>query len=602
EELPRILPTLALNTLFSSLAMGGTTLLSHRLRGALLNEETQSYLLLRHLGLRAGTTGGGGLLMLGASSLSERFSTGHWRAPRSEEIAETYANMLMWDAGAAGLRRIGNRFWWRAQLGPRLMRRRIQPLVSELMNRNPWLAQTPREQRALENYVGGRLASGQSIEAMELGLQDGLEPYWHQGEISFRPRTPVVRAPRPAGESPVASGRRRDVADEAVPPDQALPVENSPMDDIHNVPLEVLQGLWSLPMRPLPREILSSPLLRPIHQLRVGRQSFYLGRVIEGVRQRSSGGSESRRYVLALVPVEVDGRQVLKRRFFYVSSSDAGAWRSSPFMMGNAHIMKGMGRHYTQETQPVWEIAQALMRLEQRGPAPTQMPLQDLTRYISLSSEALGEAGERTMIAGFGQEIEFPAVPGTTALQAMQPGEVFALPPGWGWGSSKSIEATLRQMVNLRWPDGFIPDFTQAPTREMRQPTSLLGPLTFREYRGASIGDPSTGRRRPLVWIMGEDGQGRTWVRHLHYGDSEVNSYGVYSDVFDSGVLTSKPLEYADQAALLHEPYSRPFNAEYRDISPALTLLEPIRRYREARGLSPRLTPEDTPTILDINR
>lgn len=381
-------------------------------------------------------------------------------------------------------------------------------------------------------------------------------------------------------------------------PDRPLPHHPLRMDQINNIPHRELEKIWELPMRDLPREILASPIYRPIHKVRSGEQDFYLSRVFETFRE-VEGVIEKRRYVLALVPVKVDGNTVLKRRFFYASGSDAGAWRASPYMVGDNHIAKGVGRHYTQETQPTWEISEALLRLEQHGPAPYEIPHLDFTHYISSSSKALDSNAQRTMLVGFQGEVFFPKPAGITSIQKLQPGKAFALPEGWGWGSKSDIQSTLSQMINMRWPDGFIPDFTRAPHRMLHQPNSLLGPLSFREYRGAYLVDETTGRKRPITWVLGEDMQGRAWVRHLHFADSAVNSYGVYSEVLDSGILTSKPLEYSAQAGLLPEIYRRPFNSQYTDISPTLTLLEPIRRYRAARGLSPLLLqPIDLPTLI----
>lgn len=447
-----------------------------------------------------------------------------------------------------------------------------------------------KDQGFVENFLDAGILYGQALAGARLAnaatrgaLQRNLAEF-KMGIENLKRGMPV---PSPAELA----------ADAVKAPEGPLPHAPLPMDAIHNIPHQELQRIWNLPMRALPREILASPEFRPIHRIRAGNQDFYLSKIIEAVRIRE-GVAEKRRYVLALVPVEVEGRTVLKRRFFYTSGSDAGAWRSSPYMVGDHHIAKGVGRHYTQETQPTWEISEALMRLEQQGPAPHEIPLPAFIRYISSSSEALGPQAQRTMLVGFQEEVDFPRAQGITHLQRMQPGKIFALPEGWGWGSIANIQETLRQMINMRWPAGFIPDFTQAPSRVMHQPNSLLGPLTFREYRGAHVVEESTGRRRPVVWVLGEDGQGRAWVRHLHYGDSAVNSYGVYADVLDSGILTSKPLEYSSQTGLLPELYRRPFNHEYSDISPALTLLEPIRRYRAARGMAPLLQAVDMPTMM----
>jgi len=592
EEFPRILPALALNTLLSSVAMGGTLLSGRVGRAMFVEEERGLPLFARHLGLRIWNTGGAGLLQLGAGALGQGILTGRWETPNRETAAETFLTMMMWDVGAAGLRRVGNRLWWRAQLGPYVAQERLGRLADRLMDQNRWFVQNPAERQQLENYLGSRRASGRSLAPILEGLNAGLEPYWNRGEIAFRPSTPGSRAPQPVE----AAGA---IDDAVVSPTDApegapsLTVEQRLNDEVHNVSFEDLQRLWNLPMRPLPREILSSPILRPIHRVQVGPREFFLSRILESVGESGS----RRRYALAVTPVVVEGQTVLKRRFFYISNSDAGGWRASPFVSADGHIHKGLGVHYTQETQPVWEINEALIRLEQAGPSPFELPAQQLNRYVSLASPALGQEGARTMTAGFVEEVEFPAVQGITDVGAMRPGEVFALPEGWGWGFRSEVERTLQDMRSLEWPEGFIPDFNQPPARELRQPNSLLGPVVFREYRGAVGRDRSSGRSRDMVWIMGEDGQGRSWVRHLYFADSPVNSYGVYSEPVDSGILTSKPLEYRSQAGQLREPYSRPFNGEYTDISPALTLLEPIRRYRAARGFAPLLTEADTPTF-----
>ncbi|MFO1462829.1 MAG: hypothetical protein U1F66_03565 [bacterium] len=577
EELPRILPALALNTLLSSAAMGGAMVSGRVGRAMFLEQERSMPLVAQHLGVRIWTTGTGGLMQLGAGALGQGILTGRWETPNRETAAETFLNMLLWDLGSAGLRRIGNRLWWRAQLGPQVTGR-IGDLAEAMTARNRWLAQSPAERLGLENYLGRRQASREGLQEIIDGMGEGLEPYWNEGQIAFRRSSPSLR-----GQGP----------DAVATPDEAAPVEQRVSDEVYNVPFEALQRLWNLPMRSLPREILSSPILRPIHRVQVGPHEFFLSRIFE---TESENGTR-RRYALALVPVVVDGQAVLKRRFFYTSNSDAGAWRCSPFAMGDGHLMKGVGRHYTQETQPVWEISEALHRLENEGPLPYVLPEEELHRYISIASPALGEEGIRTMTAGFTEEVEFPRVVGITQLGRIQPGRAFALPRGWGWGHHPNVEQTLQDIRNLAWPEGFLPDFNQSPARQLVQEHSLLGRVTFREYRGGYARDRESGRNRPLVWVMGEDSRGRAWVRHLYFADSPVNSYGVHSEIIDSGILTSKPLEYRSLAGQLEPPYARSFNDEYVDISPALTLLEPIRQYRAARGLGLLLTEANTPTI-----
>jgi len=92
-------------------------------------------------------------------------------------------------------------------------------------------------------------------------------------------------------------------------------------------------------------------------------------------------------------------------------------------------------------------------------------------------------------------------------------------------------------------------------------------------------------RTREVIWTMAEDGTGRVWIQSIRFADAKPNSYGVYNEVIDSGILTSKPLEYSDQSYGVPETHRRPFNKIYEDITPLLDILQPIKKYREARGI-----------------
>ena len=55
-------------------------------------------------------------------------------------------------------------------------------------------------------------------------------------------------------------------------------------------------------------------------------------------------------------------------------------------------------------------------------------------------------------------------------------------------------------------------------------------------------------------------------------------------EFIDSGIITSKPLEYDDQADGIPEEYKSPIeDSEYDDITPFLALLYPIERYKDAK-------------------
>ncbi|MCE9624129.1 MAG: FHA domain-containing protein [Deltaproteobacteria bacterium] len=338
-----------------------------------------------------------------------------------------------------------------------------------------------------------------------------------------------------------------------------------------------MNGLEALNKRPHVAEILHDPNLKPVTKVKVGDQTFYLSRVIETVDEEGN----VRPHVLALVPVQENGTTVLKRRFFYKSNSDGG-WRASPYMLGG-HYAKGVGKHYTQETQPIPELNEQFQILENAGSGVPKVRLkdEDFARYIDAGSPVLDQAAVGTMLGGFKKEIIFPANVGMTDIGGIQPGQAFKA----GAYGGASDPAVIPRLANLRYPDGFIPDFKQAPSKTYQENHTLLKTITCREYQGGFLVEKGTGRKRPVIWTMAEDAQGRTWVKSIRYTDSKVNSYGVYDEVIDSGIITSKPLEYAQQSYKLPQQYRPDFDGQYVDITPALNMLKPIREYRQSRGM-----------------
>lgn len=555
EEVSEMWPAFAINTLSGGLAMGGTMLAGRGLRHWLLPEGVATQLGLRSLALRGGTFLGGGTMMLGANALGESALTGAWRTPSAEEAVETYATMALWDLGAAGLRQVGHRYWWRAQLGPHRMASEFHPLLRALDQRNPWLAQGAAERRALENYIGRRVAEGRDLEPIYRGFAENHEPNWSEGRLIFR-----------STESAPNFGE----AGELLAPTEWLSLTRMPMPD-HAM------------------EILLDPRFRPVARVEAGRRVFYLSRVL-----RAMEDGQERRFVLALTPVVENGVTQLRHRFFYQSGSDVGAWRGSPATLGNGHILKGP-RHYTQDTQVVPELLEAITAMDASRSHHFRVPREELNPYITLGDAQA--AIRMSNIGRFNRELEFPAVQGLSNVRAMQPGAAFAEPrhPIGDWPTALgnapaeiSAAELIERLSDISYPRGFVPDFTARPRRIFQVSESLLGPVTFREYAGGYLVQSGGERSRPILWVMGEDARGRAWVKSIRYADTEVNSFGLYQEVIDSGILTSKPLEYHEQSRALPPEYRPRFNDTYADITPALSLLQPIREYMAARNLPPR--------------
>ena len=54
---------------------------------------------------------------------------------------------------------------------------------------------------------------------------------------------------------------------------------------------------------------------------------------------------------------------------------------------------------------------------------------------------------------------------------------------------------------------------------------------------------------RPIEWKFVVDKSGRVWIESIKFMDAKTSSFGNYSTIIDAGFLTSKPVEYAHQAA-----------------------------------------------------
>ncbi|MCC7345293.1 MAG: protein phosphatase 2C domain-containing protein [Deltaproteobacteria bacterium] len=384
---------------------------------------------------------------------------------------------------------------------------------------------------------------------------------------------------------PLPPGAKQAPKVEAIKPENDIDFKSLPPENL--LTQDELAGLDRLNKRPHVKEILHDPTLRPVTKVTVGDQTFYLSRVIETVDERG----EVRPHVLALVPVKENGQTVLKRRFFYKSNSDGG-WRASPYILGGKYA-KGVGKHYTQETQPIPELNAHFQKLEEAAGGVTKVRMTDaeFDKYIDVGSPLLNQDAQGTMLAGFGKEVMFPSNVGMTNIGALQPGAAFKA----GAYSGASDPAIVPKLASLTYPEGFIPDFAQAPAKTYTETHTLLGKITCREFQGGYLVEKGSGRRRPVVWTMAEDANGRTWVKSIRYTDSKVNSYGVYDEVIDSGIITSKPLEYAEQSYKLPAEYRPDFNGQYVDITPALHMLKPIRDYRASRGLSNPEIPKGPP-------
>lgn len=212
QEFNRIgLGSLALGTLFSTLAMGGTVLGGRFLRNRLLPESAAlnpGRLAMGHVGLRLGNWIIGGGLMLGAHSATAAL-TGHAATPSWENAAEMFLTMALWDAAAAGLRfGLSRTRLWQLQAGPFRTQQMVRRNLDAILRRAPELE---GDRAFVESYLRSELANPQRFQEITRGLERGLVPRM-QGTGSSR-RLIFTEAPLSGEDALSRTGAARVILD-----------------------------------------------------------------------------------------------------------------------------------------------------------------------------------------------------------------------------------------------------------------------------------------------------------------------------------------------------------------------------------------------------
>lgn len=254
-------------------------------------------------------------------------------------------------------------------------------------------------------------------------------------------------------------------------------------------------------------------------------------------------------------------------RVFWKSQS-GGDWRSTRMIEGG-YINKGIGISYTQETQLDPRLESALIK-----------NLQTEKSYDWANDKSIKLLFNNLVLPKqLGWYSYNPSVYSTTdtaaknvlaAINKYQAGNL-----GIKYGNSS---ITGKDFSSLNIPDSFIPDFKQPPVFSYDDTTALLGKVHYEVYEHEWNG-------RTLNWIMGTDSEGRIWIKNIYLKDSELTSYGTYSEIFPGGILVSKPLDYGNQTDAINLGFTLDKKANYTDITPLLDYLKPIADYRAAKGI-----------------
>lgn len=314
------------------------------------------------------------------------------------------------------------------------------------------------------------------------------------------------------------------------------------------------------------RQLLSREEFKPTNLLTIGKRKFFVGKII------NSG-------YLVMFCEEPSTRKLMPRIIDHSLSNRS--WRSSPGMEGN--ISKGTGIHYTQEAKPHKDIIRYInwALINNYEASHDGDPMEE---YFSIG----GWSEAKPAFYTFDKEIsKYDDGGALKQFQRYRAGHLSSREVGIGVNLSEEFKNFDFSKPELR---AFLPNFTNPPTQ-----TNMLAEIDYEpRHIGLKRGSvtlesyPAQLNGRPIEWVMAHDKMGRVWIERIAFLDKEVNSYGVTPEVIDSGVLTSKPLEYRHQASALKEGEEMikiKNSGQYVDITPLLDNLLPIRQFRKARGI-----------------
>jgi len=85
-----------------------------------------------------------------------------------------------------------------------------------------------------------------------------------------------------------------------------------------------------------------------------------------------------------------------------------------------------------------------------------------------------------------------------------------------------------------------------------------------------------------VEWYMARDPAGNVWVHRIRLADATATPYGTDREMITSGALTTKPLDFGQNADGIPESLRPQFNPSYCHMSAILDRLAPIARYKDA--------------------
>lgn len=328
------------------------------------------------------------------------------------------------------------------------------------------------------------------------------------------------------------------------------------------------QGDVSITKRDEPITVPNEPTTEIVATLQ--NSEFIIGNIRYAVEGYSEKG-------IVLTSRDASGKE---RRLLVYRSNSGGSYRVSQGLEPDGdswRIMKGPegspDEQYTQDTQLHPAFTEAIAKMA------------DIPELRSRTVSSPHHSAERAteLIADFEQAVETYPLGGSNNLDAL----LHELPAGqldkahiqelgrFAPDAQELLMVKIRRLNEALVKADVVPDFTGEPIRRSLSNHPILGAVAQEVYQKTGPDG------RVYEWHMARDGAGRAWIERLRFADAEPSVYGTDKQMVYSGLLTSKPLEYAKQCDGLPSNMVRDADVDkYKDITPFLDLLGPIKQYQ----------------------
>lgn len=328
----------------------------------------------------------------------------------------------------------------------------------------------------------------------------------------------------------------------------------------HKTMEENIEQFMSKTKSTLTADILkNNPELKPVRTLEIDGQKFAFSWVFNDGKYDLCFGYVERNWII-------------ESRLFYKSHSDGG-WRSAPVLEGK-RFSKGENivenSSYTTTTKPDYRIDNFL----------NSVPQVDSTVSIGKYFSIINEDGSLNFLPYSDQMRQ----------------DVHMFDDGWllqnldrltqdvGGGFSKGNQLAQselrRKFQSVKYPSWFIPDFFHStPVATYKFEHTLVWDTYVAVYEGVLNG-------QKVEWHMAQSlhDPDMVWISNIRPSWGRISSFGTDVNPINSGILTSKPYEYAnlDHQQWAYGNYARhPQEWKYVNTTEDLAFLRPIAEYKE---------------------